>query len=117
MKTVFTANQFTPTKFDTAEDKARFANHFVRFIEKGFPRTLFPKWFYRRLSSTFRHTAHYNIDGFYGMWFGGPERQQNFLQHTRLVEIYGDPAFTYSDVEKALQNWAKERMLLAQYCR
>jgi hypothetical protein len=32
---------FTPTQWKTAEVKAKFANHFIRFIDKDCPYSLF----------------------------------------------------------------------------
>ena len=101
----FTADQFTPTKFDTAKDKAKFANHYVRFVEKDFPKGLFHKWFYTRLSMTFGHIAHFNQEGFYATWFSSLNDRLHFLEHHRDWQCYGSPEYTYCDVEKALANW------------
>lgn len=65
---MFTANQFTATKWESAEQKAKFANHFVRFVKSGFKPTLFYSWFYKRLSMTFGHIAHFNRQGFWHTW-------------------------------------------------
>lgn len=105
---MFTTEQFTPTKFSTAQEKAKFANHFKRFVESGFNKNLFYKWFYQRLSMSFGHIAHYNLEGFYVTWFERPEDQIAFIQHTLEHPCYGDPHFTYSDVEKALIEWLRE---------
>ena len=53
----FTAAEFAPTQWDSAEDKAKFANALMKFIAHEFPRQSFTKPFYRRLSSTFGHIA------------------------------------------------------------
>jgi hypothetical protein len=102
---MFTASQFTPTQWDTAEDKAKFANHFVRFVENGFKQTLFHKWFYKRLSMCFGHIAHFNQAGFYDVQFGSLVARRDFLAQCHHHPHYGDPAFTYSDVEKVLGAW------------
>ena len=107
---LFTPEQFTPTEFKTAKDKAKFANHFVRFVESGFKRTLFHKWFYRRLSTTFGNIAHYDIHGFYYIWFSTVERQEFFLRKSRLWGCFGSPQHTYCDVEKAIIEWLKVRL-------
>lgn len=104
-KRVFTADQFTPTEWSTAEDKAKFANQFVAFVESDFNRSKFPKWFYTRLASTFGHIAHYNQDGFYATWFENTESKMEFLEKTMAYPCYGSSSHTYSDVEIALQNW------------
>ena len=114
-KTPFTAAQFTPTAWDTAADKAKFANQFVRFVESGFKDTLFPKWFYTRLSMTFGHIAHFDRGGFYGTWFRSTRAKLDFLRQTVEWPGYGDPAFTYSDVEKAVAVWVRERKLVDYY--
>jgi hypothetical protein len=106
-KQVFTPEQFTPTKWDTVQDKAKFANHFVRFVESGFNRNLFYKWFYNRLSNTFGHIAHYNLDGFYATWFEDTDNQMRFFHKTLNHPCHGQPDYTYSDVEKVLIEWLK----------
>lgn len=105
MKELFTASQFVGTQFDTSEDKAKFANQFLRFVSAGFRRTLFPQWFYRRLSMTFGHIAHYNQAGFYENFFTTPKGKVEFIAICLNGGGYGDPAYTYSDVEKELKKW------------
>jgi hypothetical protein len=107
MKT-FTADQFTPTKFDTAEDKAKFANQFVKFVSSGFKQSNFTKAFYRRLSMTFGHIAHYNQYGFWDTFFTNVNDKVAFIEQSLNHPCYGDPAWTYSDVERALQTWLVE---------
>lgn len=110
METKFTASQFTTSKqyFGEDKDKARFANHFVRFVRSDFKRTLFPKWFYTRLSMTFGHIAHYNLEGFYTTFFETTEAKVQFLRECAAWHCWGDPAWTYSDVEKALQPFVRD---------
>lgn len=104
--TKFTAAQFVPTEWDSAAEKAAFANWFVRFVEGGFKETVFYKKRYTRLSMMFGHIAHYNRAGFYSVWFETPDAQHLFLARVVGRTIYGDPAYTYSDVERVLQAWA-----------
>ena len=40
-----------------------------------------------------------------------------FLEQTLLHPCYGDPAWTYSDVERALQAWLQADGTLARYCK
>jgi len=98
----FTADDFVPTQWDSAEKKAKFANHLMRFIANDFPRSQFHKEFYRRLSMTFGHIAHYDSAGFYAHYFESAERKQKFLKACMAWPCYGDSAFTYSDVERAV---------------
>jgi hypothetical protein len=102
----FTTEQFTATPWASAADKARFANHFVRFVERDFRWTLFYDWFYRRLhTNLFGHIAHFNRGGFYATWFASPARQAEFLEHAVAAHAAGDPEHTWSDVAQALQKW------------
>jgi hypothetical protein len=101
----FTADQFTPTEFSTAEDKARFANQFVKFVSNGYKFADFPKWFYQRLSMCFGHIAHYDRFGFYETFFKSDRGIVEFMRQCRTYPNYGSPTCTFVDVEKALQKW------------
>jgi hypothetical protein len=114
MNTKFLPSQFTATKFETAEDKAEFANRFVRFVESGYNPNIFTKKFYTRLSMCFGHIAHYDQGGFYHTFFTSLEGRLNFAQATENREIYGDPSYTDSDVEKVLQAWARDYGMVAK---
>lgn len=117
MTTTFQESQFTPTEWDTTADKVKFAGHFIRFVRSGFNLNLFHDWFYRRLSNTFSHIAHYNRAGFYEAQFSTTERRLNFLRRTAEHPCYGLPRFTYSDVESALREWVRESGLIDAYQR
>ena len=110
-KTVFRAEQFTPTKFSTAEDKAKFANQFIKFVESKFSLEQFPEWFYNRLSMTFGYIAHNDRMGFYNTFFTTVMDRIDFIKHTIHADCFGQPEFTYSDVEKALIKWIKDELL------
>ena len=56
----FVAADFVPTHWDSAEQKAKFANALLTFVAQDFPRSKFHESFYRRLSNTFGHIACYN---------------------------------------------------------
>jgi len=116
---IFNAAKFTATKWDTAEQKARFANHFARFVASGFKKTLFYDWFYRRLSVTFGHIAHFNRDGFFEGFFTSTERKVNFLQWTITPrDCYGDsPEHTYIDVERAIVSWLNDSGYVAYWMK
>jgi hypothetical protein len=112
---IFTASQFMPTKHSSAEDKARFANHFVRFVEQDFKPTLFPNWFYSRLSCCFSHIAHFSREGFYATWFAGEHQRRDFLRRALRHPCHGSPEFTYCDVERELKRWIATSGRLAQF--
>ena len=103
---------FTPTKFSTNQDKQDFARQFIRFIESGFNQSLFFYWFYCQMSMMRGHIAHYDRSGFYDAQFGTEEARKEFLKHWLSATIYGDPAFTYSDVEMFLAKWLKHNIFL-----
>ena len=107
--------KFTPTQWDTAQDKAAFAKQFVRFLQSDFAAKHFTDKFYRRLSNTFGHIAHYNRGGFWDTFFTTTADKVRFLERTLQHPCYGDPAWTYSDVERALQGWLQVDGTLDRY--
>ncbi len=113
--------QFIPTKWDDAPTKAKFGNHLLRFIAEDFPETMFTQKFYGRLANTFGHIAHYNRVGFWDEFFQTRATKIDFLDQTIRHPCYGDPAWTYSDVEQVIRARLKQagvidwhRRLLAQ---
>jgi hypothetical protein len=111
----FSPSQFTPTPWDSAEDKAFFANHFVRFIRSACEEKYFTAKFYRRLSSTFGHIAHHDRDGFWSEFFTSFSDMVRFLEAILHHPCHGDPAWTYCDVELALQEWLQADETLQRY--
>jgi hypothetical protein len=118
------AADFKATKFDTTEVKAKFGNHLLRFIAEDYPKALWTKIFYNRLSMTFSNIAEYNIHGFWNTWFTTTSDQIEFLQNIAKYPCWGDPEFTYSDVEKAVRARVKnsgviawKERLLAEECK
>lgn len=103
----------------TAEEKRKFAESFIRFVEGGFKQSAFHKPFYTRLSMTFGHIAHYNIHGFYDAQFSSLGARIDFVEQCLQWPCYGQPQFTYCDVERFLQEWLKStgliNRLLAQH--
>lgn len=112
---MFKPDQFTPTQWDTQKDKAKFANHFVKFVKSDFDEKLFPRWFYVRLSMTFGHIAHYDRGGFYNHFFTETRRKVLFIRQCVEWPCWGHPEWTYSDVERALRLWLKEEKCLEKY--
>jgi hypothetical protein len=104
--TPFKAEQFKATQFDTAAEKAKFANHLANFLLQGCPRSMYSKWFYKHLSLHFNgHIAEYNAEGFWSVWFSNHAKRMAFVQRMAEHGCYGDPAYTFCDVERAMQQW------------
>jgi len=110
----FLPSEFTATKFSTAADKAEFGNTLLHFIESEWAPALFTKSFYNRLSMCFSHIAHYNRTQFYEEWFSSLAAQVRFLKHTLRFPCYGDPEYTFSYVEMAIQREIVNRNYLAR---
>lgn len=108
----FTAAQFTATRFADAEAKARFAQHFTRFLAHDMAEPLFTQAFYQRLSNTFGHIAHYSRHGFLDHYFRTPGDRRRFLIDTMGWRPVGDPAWTFVDVEITLQQRIQDSGLL-----
>ncbi|MGA3347235.1 MAG: hypothetical protein ABSC76_20500 [Terracidiphilus sp.] len=111
----FLPAEFTPTKFSNNADKAEFGNHFLQFIDSEWARALFTKDFYHRLSCCFGHIAHCDRATFYETWFASDCDRLRFLEHTLRWPCWGDPEFTFSDVERAIQQEVRKRNYLARY--
>ena len=71
-------------------------------MAQDFPRSKFHKDFYRRLSNTFGHIAHYDSARFYQHFFLTAKDKLEFLEQCVTWPCYGDPTFTYSDVERGV---------------
>ena len=48
-------------------------------------------------------------------WFSSLAAQVRFLKHTLRFPCYGDPEYTFSDVERAIQREISNRNYLARY--
>lgn len=111
----FLSSEFVPTRFSTAADKAEFGNHFLRFLDSDCAQTLFTKQFYHRLSMCFGHIAHYDRATFWETWFATDRDRLHFLQKTLAWPCWGGPEYTFSDVERAIQQEVRKRNYLARY--
>jgi hypothetical protein len=98
----FSPDDFTPTKFSTAEQKAAFANQLIAFIAAGFPEKKFTNAFYERLCNCFGFIAHLNRNGFFETFFTCTADKLRFIKVLANAPCYGDPAYTFSDVERAI---------------
>jgi hypothetical protein len=110
----FLPAEFVPTEFSTSAEKAAFGNALLHFLDADCPRDLFTKKFYNRLSMTFGNIAHYNLEGFYDTWFTRDRHRLAFVQKILRWPCHGDPKFTFSDVENAVQRVVRERSYLAR---
>lgn len=108
----FLSSQFVATQWSSQDDKAEFANVLLHFISSDFKQTQFTEKLYRRLSNTFGHIAHYDRGGFWETWFAQRTDQVRFVEHLLRWPCHGDPAFTFCDVERALQVEVQRRGLL-----
>ena len=107
--------QFTPTKWHSIADKNKFARHYISFVQARCPANKFHGWFYNRLMQMFMHIAHFNREGFYETWCNTPEKRFALLHHHSGFQCLGDPAWTWSDVERTLQGWIAESGILREY--
>ena len=114
----FQASNFTATQWNTAEDKARMAGKLTKFILNGFQQGSFTKEMYKRLSTMFGHIAEYNLPGFYTVWFEDDAAclkwAENAMRGGVLGFVVGDPAWTWSDVERAIQKWLSDNHIVEQ---
>jgi hypothetical protein len=108
----FLPTEFTATKFSTAADKAEFGNHFLCFIESEWAQAHFTKDFYHRLSMCFGHIAHVDRPTFYETWFTCDHDRLRFLEKTLKWPCWGDPEYTFSDVERAIQQEVRKHNYL-----
>jgi len=111
----FTAEMFVASKFSTADEKAEFANKLMAFIESGFEEKKFTKALYRRLTLTFSMIAHYDRAGFWAEYFIRTEDKVRFLEQLATHPCYGDPEYTYSDVEKAVKSRVRHMGFVGYY--
>ncbi len=111
----FSPSEFASTEWSTTAEKADFGNSLLHFLDAGCPRELFTRKFYTRLSMTFGNITHYNLDGFYDTWFTRERHRLGFVQKLLRWPCHGDPKFTFSDVEYAVQRVTRERNYLGRF--
>jgi hypothetical protein len=107
--------KFTATQWNTVEDKEKFVEHFIKFVERDFPQHMFTKKFYNRLMHTFGHIAHYNQLGFWETFFTNSRNKAEFLKQTMEFPCYGDPTYTFCDAEREIQNQLKAKKILEKW--
>lgn len=109
MRKLYYARHFQPTAWDTAEEKAEFANLFIRFVESDFSRQLFTGKFYQRMVCMFGFHAFPNSQNFWDHYFGDEAGRRRFIQNCIEHRHAGDAGMTYSDVHARLQDWLRAR--------
>ena len=114
MYTFFTASDFLPTKWSTADEKAQFGNTLLHFMLTGFLAGRFTEKLYTRLSMCYGHIAHFDRQGFSETWFDSPESIASFVNHLMQWPCHGDAGYTFSDVERAIQREAARLNLVAK---
>ena len=96
------AEEFTTTKFHDGATKAGFGNQLLAFIAEDFPRKRFTLKFYRVLCQHFGMIAHYDVHGFWAEYFTSTADKLRFLEELTAHPCWGSPAFTFSDLERAV---------------
>jgi hypothetical protein len=109
MRKLFYARHFQPTAWDASEEKAEFANLFVRFVESDFSRQFFTGKFYQRMVCMFGFHAFPNCQNFWDHYFGDEAGRQRFILSCIGHRHAGDAAATYADVHARLQEWLRAR--------
>jgi len=100
------------TQWSTVEEKAKATEELSKFlIARADPKKWTPR-LYKALEQHFSHIAHYNQAGFYGVWFESAAKRLEFAKYHAERSIYGDPAWTWSDVERQFQKWVRESGIL-----
>ena len=118
MSKLFQASEFQPTRWNTAEDKARFANWLVGFIINGCPADKLPQWAYEKLTHTFGFIAHYNRAGFADTYFDSAQTRLRFVTNLLNYPYAGaNPDCTYGDVELAIRDWMQRYHIGERYRR
>lgn len=93
---------FTATRFDDGASKAAFGNQLLAFVAEDFPRKRFTLKFYRVLCQHFGMIAHYDVHGFWAEYFTSTTDKLRFLEELTTHPCWGSPAFTFSDLERAV---------------
>jgi hypothetical protein len=71
--------EFKDVRFMTAAEKKRVLRQWKLFLKSGFDARLFMKSLYHHLIQHCSFIAHYNLSGFYGVYFEDPSATQRFL--------------------------------------
>jgi hypothetical protein len=98
---------FTDVEFMTAREKAQVFKDWERFIESGFERRHFTGRLYKHLTLHCSFIAHYDIAGFYDVYFGEKRNTDRFIdQFTSGINAeYGMDYWlkgTHEDINNAM---------------
>lgn len=104
-----------PTRFDSADEKAWFANTLLIFLARDYPEAMWTQRLYRRLSLCFGFIAHYDRRGFWAHHFASRGAQADFIAELLAWPCWGDPAHTFCDVERAVQERVRACSILDTY--
>jgi hypothetical protein len=111
----FGDQDFTPTRYHSTADKAWFANNLCRFIASDFAQKLWTRRLYETLRNTCGHIAHYNKDGFWDTFFTSTAQKIAFLEQTIQHPCYGQPDYTFCDVERKVKSRIRLSEVLAGF--
>ena len=112
---LFTDADFTATTWDSAAEKAAFANALCRFIAADFRESLFTQKLYRRLALSFGHIAHVERGCFYNHFVRDLQGKVAFLEQTLAWIPCGEPVHTFCDVERAELTRLRKSNILEAY--
>ena len=108
------AEHFRATKYHSAEDKVAFGNGLLAFVAEDFPRERFTLRFYRVLCQHFGMIAHFDAHGFWAEYFTSTADKLRFLEEVTAHGCWGDPAYTLSDLERAVVARLRAARLVAR---
>jgi hypothetical protein len=114
------ADDLTPTKWSSADDKARSVNAVLSFIEKGMPREQFERnnrlyHVVSQYNAFGSHIAHYDRYGFAHRWFSSDHAKLEFLERAADSFSAGDPRYTWSDAATIVSEMIRESGLIEEY--
>ncbi len=89
----------------------------MRFISSDCPRHQFTLRFYRQLTHCFGYVACYDLDGFWTEFFNTAAGKVEFIEQALAWPCYGEPATTWSDVEREIIRRLRQTELLSIYQR
>jgi len=71
---------FTDAQYMTAKDKETVLKHWKKFIINSFQRKDFTKQLYNHLIQHCGYIAHFNMEGFYSVYFSSPLGTKTFVE-------------------------------------